>query len=111
MPPPDESSATRNGSVPSTRAISASARRRSTEGGAIWRASESAAGSSRERSCDRGLVMEIGSHQMLHDGRKRGGYKRARYLRRGVSQSSKRVAPNHGRSPGVSDRSSNAAPK
>src|SRR6266850_816480 len=72
MPPPDESSATRNGSVPSTRAISASARRRSTEGGAIWRASESAAGSSRERSCDRGLVMEMGSYQMLHDGRNEG---------------------------------------
>src|SRR5882757_11366374 len=80
MPPPDESRAKRNGSVPSTRAISASASRRSTEGGAIWPASESAAGSSRERSRDRGLLMEMGSYQMLHDGRNEGGRRQSAAL-------------------------------
>src|SRR5258707_15535724 len=69
IPPPDESRAMRKASVPSTRAISASARRRSAEGGLAWRASEAAAGSPRERSCNRDLVMDMGSHERRHDGR------------------------------------------
>src|SRR3979411_535576 len=69
MPPPDESKAMRKASVPSTRAISASARRRSAEGGLAWSASEAAAGSPAERSGKRDLVMDMGSHERRHDGR------------------------------------------
>src|SRR5882757_5804357 len=59
----------RNGSVPSTRVISASARRRSAAGGVAWRGLDAVAGSSCERSCRTGLVMDMGSHERRHDGR------------------------------------------
>jgi hypothetical protein len=57
IPAPEESNATRNGSVWSTRAISASAARRPVDDDRPWLGSDAAGGFSRAELCEIGLLI------------------------------------------------------